>query len=258
MDDEYLVRYGLRETIPWQALGVEIVAEAADGWSGWEEVMAHRPELVITDIKMPVADGIEMMRMVQEQGVRTKFIVLSGYDDFEYAKHAMKYGTIDYILKPVENDKLIEAIVRMKEQVEKEQIIHRLGKEKLLAELVGMLKMIRTQKTALTSATVNDILAYIHAHYSDCNLTIHDIAEHLQISVSYLMHIFKEEMEMTVIDYLVGYRLDCSTKYLLTQQYKVYEVARMVGYSDYRYYSSIFKKRMGYTPRSYVKKVLSK
>ncbi|UVI29749.1 response regulator transcription factor [Paenibacillus spongiae] len=255
VDDEYLVRLGLRKTIAWERLGIEIVGEAEDGQTGLEEALKHRPEIIITDIKMPFLDGIEMMKQVKDSRLDVSFIVLSGYGDFEYAKGAIRYGAAEYLLKPVENDKLEEVLERVVGRIAGERTVARLGKEKVYANLVAVLKTVRMRKTKSASPLIDQAVAYIHGHYAE-ELSIAAIAEQLHISPSYLMHLFKEDMHCTVVDYVTEYRIGQAKRFLKERTYKIYEVSAMVGYQDHRYFGQLFKKATGLTPREFVKSTL--
>jgi len=254
VDDEYLVRHGLRETIPWAELGIQIVGEAENGKKGWEAALQYQPDIILTDIKMPVMDGIEMMRMIRDSGMKPSFIVLSGYGEFDYAKGALRYGAVEYILKPVENEDLLTTIIQVREQISREQIISRIGKEKLIDDLLVLLKAIRTKKTRLSSQIVADALAYIHEHYAE-DIAIEDLARHLMISPFYLMRLFKGNMNTTLIDYLIEYRIEQAKSLLKERKYKIYEVGHKVGYSDSRYFGKLFKRATGLTPLEYMKNV---
>lgn len=99
IDDEALVRVGLKSLINWEAAGFEIVGEAANGQQGLELVLKERPDIVITDIKMPILSGIEMIEQIQAVNNGIKYIVLSGYDEFHLVKQAMKLGIEEYMVK---------------------------------------------------------------------------------------------------------------------------------------------------------------
>ena len=116
VDDEYYVRLGIRETIDWGSYGVELVCEAEDGRKGFELALRFLPDIIITDIKMPGIDGLEFMEKCREAGIQSQFIVLSAHEEFSYAKTALKYGASDYLIKPIHNDQMIEAVLRQGER----------------------------------------------------------------------------------------------------------------------------------------------
>lgn len=107
VDDEIFVRKGLRNLIDWEALGYDICDEAGNGQEAIEKIELLKPDLVIADIRMPVLDGLELIRKITEEGVYSPtFIIVSGYHDFQYAQRALRYGVHDYILKPIDEAEL--------------------------------------------------------------------------------------------------------------------------------------------------------
>lgn len=122
VDDEPYVFDGLRIMVDWEKYGFSICGEATNGEDALEIIKTCNPHLVITDIKMPVMDGIQLIKSVYEaSNIRAKFIILSGYDEFEYAKSAMKYGVNSYILKPLDEDELSKAVEKASRQILEER-----------------------------------------------------------------------------------------------------------------------------------------
>lgn len=111
IDDEYLVRLGLKETIDWEKYQIEVVAEGKNGRQGLELINQFHPDIVISDIKMPIMDGLDLVNAIKENNIDTCIIMLSGYKDFEYAKEALENGAYQYLLKPIDNQKLVEAVL---------------------------------------------------------------------------------------------------------------------------------------------------
>ena len=112
IDDERLIREGLKSYIDWSALNAEVVAVCADGREGVEAIEAHRPHIVLTDVSMPNMDGIALLKYVREKRIACEFILVSSYSEFRYAQEALKLGAFDYILKPIEPDALYACVKR--------------------------------------------------------------------------------------------------------------------------------------------------
>ena len=112
VDDEPLVRRGIVAGVDWAALGCEVVGEAQSGEEGIELARRLKPELIITDIRMPKMDGITMMNLLREEGCAAHCIVLTAHSDFEYARGALLFGADDYLLKPFDPDRIREALER--------------------------------------------------------------------------------------------------------------------------------------------------
>lgn len=117
VDDEPTIRRGLSQFIPWSTLDVELIGEASDGAAALELVRKKRPDLVITDIRMPNMDGLELTRILAEEAPETKVIILTGYADFSYAQTALRHGVADFVLKPTSKDKVSAAVKRAQERI---------------------------------------------------------------------------------------------------------------------------------------------
>lgn len=104
VDDETWICKLIRKIVSWKGIGFEIVADADDGLSALNLIQEHRPDLVITDIRMPSLDGIELIKTARELNIDTEFMIISGYSDFEYARSAIKYDAFGYIVKPLDRD----------------------------------------------------------------------------------------------------------------------------------------------------------
>lgn len=123
VDDEPLVRMGLRETIDWVEYGFEIIAEAADCDEGYEKFCEYHPDIVISDIRMGKSNGLDLISKLHAQSPDTELIILSGYEQFDYAKRAMENGISAYLLKPVENEQLLKVILEIKKKIEEKHMI---------------------------------------------------------------------------------------------------------------------------------------
>lgn len=120
VDDEMLIRKGLRETIEWDVLGIEVVAEAGNGSDAMFLIETLKPDIVITDIMMPSMNGIQLIEWAKQQGLETKFIILSGYNDYEYLKAAIEMDVESYLLKPINQKELIYILKSAVEDIESE------------------------------------------------------------------------------------------------------------------------------------------
>ncbi|WP_256758834.1 response regulator transcription factor [Cohnella sp. WQ 127256] len=119
VDDEIFARKGLMVLIPWEKYGYEIIGEADDGEEALHLIEQLAPDLVITDIRMPVLDGLELIQTVRKRnGKSTKFIIVSGYGDFKYAQHAVRFGVQDYLLKPIDEIELIDTLERIAKEID--------------------------------------------------------------------------------------------------------------------------------------------
>lgn len=121
VDDEAFFRQGLKELIDWEKCGFIVAGETDNGEDALDLIAENPPDVVITDIRMPVMDGMELIqKSVQERGSTTKFIIVSGYDEFEYAQKAVKYGVCDFILKPIDESAMEETLCGLRIRLERE------------------------------------------------------------------------------------------------------------------------------------------
>ncbi len=231
VDDEPLVRRGIVAGVDWAALGCEVVGEAQSGEEGIELARRLKPELIITDIRMPKMDGITMMNLLREEGCAAHCIVLTAHSDFEYARGALLFGADDYLLKPFRDQELTHAVARVCRRM---QSVSAAPAPK--------------EKEPEATGYVRQAMDYIAAHYADADISIAVIAEHLRVSEGHLSHVFKKQTGMTVTNYLTKTRIDAAMRMLSRDHVKVYEAAAAVGYKDVTYFSATFKKLTGLSP----------
>ena len=121
VEDEVVMRNGIKNNIPWEQEGFEFAGEASDGELAYPLIKKEKPDILITDIRMPFMDGLELSRLVKKELPQIKIIILSGYNEFDYAKTAINIGVTDYLLKPISSAKLLEAVKKVADMIEKEQ-----------------------------------------------------------------------------------------------------------------------------------------
>jgi two-component system, response regulator YesN len=121
VEDEIVTREGIRDNVDWQGNGFEFCGEAPDGEMALPLLQATQPDLLITDIKMPFMDGLELCKIVRERMPRVKIVILSGHDEFEYAQKAINLGVTEYLLKPVTAQDLHGVLRRIAAQIDREQ-----------------------------------------------------------------------------------------------------------------------------------------
>lgn len=121
VEDEIVIRNGIKNSIEWEKEGYEFVGEASDGELALPMILKEKPDILITDIRMPFMDGLEMSKLVKQELPDTKILILSGYDEFEYAKEAIKIGVTEYLLKPISSVKLLETLKEVATQIVQER-----------------------------------------------------------------------------------------------------------------------------------------
>ena len=121
VEDESIVREGIRDNIPWQQYGYQFVGEASDGEMALPLIQKTRPDVLLTDIKMPFMDGLSLSRLVHQEFPDMKIIIISGYDDFEYARGAISVGVEQYLLKPITRAAMQKVLAELKTKIETER-----------------------------------------------------------------------------------------------------------------------------------------
>lgn len=247
VDDEKYVRMGIKSETDWALIGCEVVGEAANGIEGLEAAETLRPDLVISDIRMPKMDGIEMAEKIIERCPGTKVIFLTAYNEFEYARQAIRIGVSDYLLKPFQDGELEGSIQRLLHLHPNAPASN--------AELEEQLIPLKT-KEEVSNRYVQTAIEYIENNYVDSGFSITKLAESMSVSEGHISRLFKSETDQSINNYLTRYRIKKAMDYLKDVQVKVYEVAEKVGYSDIAYFSNTFKKLVGKTPSDYQAKGL--
>ena len=119
-EDEIAMREGIKRNIPWESIGVEFCGEASDGELAWQ-ILEQKPDIVITDIKMPFMDGLQLAGLIRRELPDTRIVILSGYSEFEYAQEALRIGVTEYLLKPITPRQLREVIEKLAASLEEEK-----------------------------------------------------------------------------------------------------------------------------------------
>ena len=121
VDDEQIIREALSSMIDYTSLGYEVIATAKNGMEAYDRIRDDYPDVVITDIKMPFMDGLELSDILKKKMPKIQIIILSGYGEFDYAKEAIKIGVTDYLTKPVTGEQLLEALNKVKQKLDKKK-----------------------------------------------------------------------------------------------------------------------------------------
>ena len=232
VEDEDLVRQGIVHAVDWESIGCRVVGEAPNGLAGLAVIRDKKPDLIVADIKMPVMDGIDMVRALREEGILSRVIFLTAYSDFSYAQHAVKLGAADYLLKPFRDGELEAAVKRA------------------LEASPSPVSRTAPEQEAKYSRYVTEAMNYIDTHYSE-DIGLGTVADYLGLSESRLSHLFKDETGQSPGSYLIQTRIRAAMEMLKDCRSKVYEVAEQTGFRDIAHFSSTFKKIVGVSPSDY-------
>ena len=210
------------------------------------------PDLAILDIKMPFLSGLDIARQIYEKNLKTKVVILTSYDYFDFAKQAVRYQVFSYLLKPVNVNELKEiladaarAIDDRKQRDSKLQEYRHLQTESLLQHAAPSdIASADTKESDITKA----IIEMIRSSYADPKLDLSYIAEKIGYTQNYISSIFKRNTGLTVVQYITQCRMNAANILLTVQHMPVNQVCSNVGYSNPFYFSKRFKQYFGYSP----------
>lgn len=236
-DDEAYLRTALKKLMNWEKMGCELIRVVNNGRELLQCVEEEHPDIVITDIRMPEIDGLEVCRQLYEKYPETQTIILSAYTDFEYARTAIRYDVADYVLKLSVLEELPPAV---------EKVTRKLQKQK--KELEEQLVKLPEKKVA--ESLYDQVQEYIEKNYSK-RITLNDMAEELHANSSYLSRLYKKESGQNLFDVILKKRIEKAKVYMETTDRKIYEISQSVGFDDTGYFSRIFKRYTGVSPKEY-------
>lgn len=256
VEDEDFIRKGLIGIFDWVSSDCVVIGEAENGLVGLKNIEKLKPDVVITDIKMPKMTGIEMVRKAKET-CDFETLILSSYNDFEYAKQAIDLRVLDYILKPIDDEYLKNSLLKVKKLLDEKQLFDKLRESIKDINSISLIDLKNYKSNALADKYTEKIIEYILQNYNK-KISIEEFAEKYNVSTSYLSRQFKAQTAHTFHDFLNKYRIQKSIEILDTGEYKVYEVSNMVGFSEYKHFSTVFKKYMNFSPVEFLKKCTTK
>ena len=234
VEDEYLVRQGIASLVNYEQFGMQVISQAENGIEAWQKFQDNPADILLTDINMPQMNGLELSKLVRDQAPKCHIVFLTGYDDFDYARTAIKLGADDYLLKPFSKDDVEEMLAKVQTKLDKER------KKAQIQNLVD-----QGHHSELEEA--------IHERLADSELSLKNLAFQLGFSPSYLSVLIKKELGLPFQDYLIQERMKKAKLLLLTTDLKIYEIAEQVGFEDMNYFSQRFKQVVGLTPRQFKK-----
>lgn len=236
-DDEAYLRTALQKLMNWEKMDCSLDAVLNNGRALIEYIEENHPDIVITDIRMPEADGIEVCKFIYEKYPEIQVIILSAYNEFEYARTAIRYDAADYVLKLSVLEELPPAVAKVTQKLEKQ-------KKELERELQA-----EPQKKE-TESLYEKMLSYIEENYSG-KITLNDIAEALHANSSYLSRLFKQKSGNNLFDAVLEKRIEKAKGYMTDTDWKIYKISQAVGFEDTGYFSRVFKKYTGISPTEY-------
>lgn len=239
VDDKRIIRQSLEKTIGWQRLGFRVLGSAADAAHAMEDIRALRPDVLITDIRMPGTDGLSLAEQAKELLPHIEVVVITGYDRFEYARSSLRIGARDIILKPIKNEELetlLESIHRdfvlALQQEQSDESAARGGYQSSLGPLCRA------------------VSAYVVSHLEE-DIGLDSLARMYRVSPSHLSKQFKRETGQTFVKFLTYRRIAKACTLLSDPRHRVGEVGFLCGFHSPEHFSKTFKTHQGMTPAEY-------
>lgn len=231
VDDEALSLRGIKFLLNQRNEQFTLVGEARNGKEGILLARQRQPNLIITDIYMPHMDGLEMAAELPHVCPNSRVLVVSGYDNFQYAQRAIRARVVDYLLKPLKEKEFFRAL------------------DNFAMDMCAP-PAPETKAEEGCRLVIRKSAAYIRSHFGS-DITLKLLADQAGMSQGYFSTLFKTEMGLTYQEYLLSQRMASAKQYLRTTNMKVSQIAQLVGYYDSKHFHMMFKKLVGVTPAQY-------
>ena len=234
VDDEFWALRGLETLFPWAEHGYTPIGSFDDPVDALEAILAEKPELVITDIRMPELSGLDLLRAARERGVESVFVIVSGYGEFEYAQAALRHGAFDYLLKPVSFETADALLGRLDARLTKN----------------NPTAYAQPGDAAGAGEHMNELIRYVRGHYSE-PLQLKDLAGRFYLNPTYCSELFNKVTGMSFPKFINALRLDRCCSLLRTTTLAIDQIARQAGFTDYSNFHKVFKAALGTSPLQY-------
>lgn len=251
VEDEATIRKGLSFLVDWSKLGCTVVGMCADGREGLEFIRGNRPEIILTDVRMPLLDGIQMLN--EAKGLYPfESIIVSGYEDFQYAAEAIRLDVSAYILKPINREDLERAVEKALQRLKNSQALVQMKTPQ--PEPLLPVQYFRPLEQGQAQSFMDAAISFIAGSYMR-NIQVSDLCEALGVSKTSLNQKFKQETGHTVNSFISRYRITKALELMNDGSLRIAEIAEAVGFHDYKYFFEIFRKYVGCSPTGFVNNV---
>ena len=237
VDDDVRVKSALREIIVKKELPFKIIGQSSNGEIVLEEIEKKKPDILFTEVSMPGYNGLELLKYTGEKESDMKVVFISQCTEFEYVRSAFLMGAFDYILKPIEMNTLHIVLERV---LDKDRII-----------------TVHNENEEMNVFVIEQIIQEIKQSYTE-NITLTNLSEKYGISISHLSSLLKEQLGLPFSQYITCKRIEKAKELLVYERLSIGEIAELVGYNDYFYFSKVFKKNTGISPSKYRSYALKK
>lgn len=262
VDDESIEREGIIYLIDRYQLPLEVV-QATNGKAAFDYMQENSIDILLTDIKMPLMDGLELAQRTFETYPDVRILIFSAYGEFEYAKKAMAAHVINYLLKPIEVEEfeqVMRQLISQCSELEETRRIAQRDEEERQRRLFHVTEDIRQSRTgaasipasqpADSSTIVRRVHQIVEKEYGQ-PLSLEYLATRVYITPSYLSYIYKQATGQNLLKYITDLRMDKARAMMSDASLKISQIARYCGYDNPSYFNKLFKNYYGITPRQY-------
>ncbi|AOZ93750.1 response regulator transcription factor [Paenibacillus crassostreae] len=252
VDDEPRTRKGIKNTL--ENCSIEHpyhVETASNGIEAMEWLQHHVVHLLITDVQMPEFSGLDLIQSLYDKPNKPMIIVISGHAEFKYAQKALQLGAINYLLKPIDKEELLNVVqhaLQMEEDIRRQENIAKLVDKKLWQ---------LSDSNEQQSTPVREVVAYVEGHLHE-SITLSGLALMFHLNASYLSVLFKEQVGMTFSEYLSRSRIQRAKVLLAQTRMPIGEIAEKVGYQTDKYFIKVFKSLEFISPSKYRQQIVDK
>lgn len=243
VEDDSALRYVYSKMQIWQKYGFDISVQVSNGKDALQVLSEQNFDMMMTDIKMPFMDGLLLLEKMKERDIEILSILTSCYDEFEYACQGIRLGVFDFIVKPINEQKLSKVLERAALYLMKTKENHEM---KQLIWQVAEQKGIKVE----ASSFVKRICSYLINHVDD-KTTMEEVAMEMKLSKDYFGKHFKQETGITFSSFYNSVKMEYAKQLIDKEEYKTYEISNILGYSDPDYFTKIFKQMTNMTPTQY-------
>lgn len=244
VDDEIVALNALKKRVDWVKYNFTDVMTAQDAAAAKEILKETHVELVLCDIEMPGENGLELVKEIKETYPDTECVMVTCHADFDYVKTTMKYKVLDYILKPIDYDELNSLLMQFMEEHDKRQ------QDMKISQLVKKKSEERKDENIFSEDRLEIVKKYIEEHIQE-KIYVEDLANLIHVNEQYFMRIFKRKTGQSVTEYITERRIFLASSLLKDTDYSINFIADCSGCENSSYFTKLFKKCTGFTPREY-------
>lgn len=236
-DDEVWIILGLKKLLEKLDIDAYVVGTANNGLMAKEEIERFKPDVVFADIRMPGLSGLELLQEIPKVSPDSKVVIISGYAEFSYAQEAVQHHAFDYLLKPIKEEDLSRVMTSLLSEMDE-------------GEASG--EMEDGERPPAYDRMIDNVISEIREHYME-DISLTSLSAKYNISLGHLSKMIKESLSVNFSDYIASLRIQRAKELLRDDRLSIQEIAEIVGYNDYFYFTKVFKRVEGISPSKYRK-----